>query len=624
MASIFNALNIGYSGLNAAQIGIDTTGHNISNAETEGYTRQRVVTSEAIPISITPGSRGNGVKIAEIVRVFDSFVNDRYSASAQNKEYSDTLKKNLEELSTYFPDIENVGIKQDLKNYFDLWKSLASNPSNTAVKVALAQQAQTLTQHISQTQDKIVALQKSTDDQLLVNVEEVNRIAGQIANLNKAIDTAESDGVSNANDLRDQREQLSMAIGKLIGAKVFSGRVESNMPVDSNIATKNGNYTIQVGGFNIVDGSFVHEIGIDAKSNAGQFNDIYYERQDGVQFRFADKITGGKIGALIELRGSLINRDGKFDDGFLQQTMNTFDTFSKGLVEATNNLYAQTATNTMQSNTLSFSDNQALLSTDENFKAGTFDLVAYDINGNEVARRSVAIDASTVIDNASATNLMSDGITKNSIAEQLKAPKDDNKDNNSLNDIDDMITPTFAKPSNILTFSMKANYAASGYTFAIEDHGTNFAGVTGVNRFFDGNNASNIELNAVLKNNASEIRAFKAPSAGDNQTALDMVQLQFSSFDFKEGYNKSTSTSIYGYFDLSVTRIGSKTNAVIASNDTITSQFNAVKQEQDSISKVSIDEEMANLIRYQTSYGAAAKVITTIDQMMTTLLGIKQ
>ncbi|HQS67621.1 MAG TPA: flagellar hook-associated protein FlgK [Sulfuricurvum sp.] len=624
MASIFNALHIGYSGLNAAQIGIDTTGHNIANAETEGYSRQRVVTSTSTPISITPGSRGSGVQITEIVRIFDSFVYNRYSAAAQNKEYSDTLKKNLEELSTYFPDIDNVGIKEDLKNYFDLWQSLASNPSNTAVKVALAQQTQTLTQHISQTQAQIGALQRSTDDQILVNVEEVNRIGGQIADLNKAIDVAESDGVSNANDLRDQREMLAMSLGKLIGAKVFSGRLETNMPVDTNIATKSGSYTIQVGGFNIVDGSYFHPIGVDATSNSGQFNDIYYERQDGVRFPFADQIKGGKVGALIELRGSLIGNDGKFSDGFLQQSSNTFDVFSKGLIEATNNLYAQTATKTMQSNALSFSDNQALLSTDENFKAGTFNLIAYDINGNEVARRSVTINESTVMDNASATNFLSDGVTKNSIAEQLKAQKDDTGDNNALNDIDDMITATFAKPSNVFTLSMNATYAASGFTFAIEDQGTNFAGVTGLNRFFDGNSAKNIELSAPLQKDPSLIRGYKAPVSGDNQMALDMVQLQFTRFDFKERNNQITSDTMYGFFDQMVTRIGSKTNAVIASNDTITSQFNAIKQEYDSISKVSIDEEMANLIRYQTSYGAAAKVITTIDQMMTTLLGLKQ
>ena len=95
MASIFNALHIGYTGLNAAQIGIDTTGHNISNAETEGYSRQRVVTSTAFPVSVDPGQRGNGTQITEIVRIYDSFVFNRYSNTAQSKSYSDTMKKHL-------------------------------------------------------------------------------------------------------------------------------------------------------------------------------------------------------------------------------------------------------------------------------------------------------------------------------------------------------------------------------------------------------------------------------------------------------------------------------------------------------------------------------------------------
>ncbi|MDP1785382.1 MAG: flagellar hook-associated protein FlgK [Sulfuricurvum sp.] len=622
MGSIFNALHIGYSGLNAAQIGIDTTGHNIANAETEGYSRQRVVTSEATPISITPGGRGNGVQISEIIRVFDSFVNARYESAAQSKEYSDTLKKNLEELSTYFPDIDNVGIKEDLKNYFDLWQSLASNPSNAAVKVALAQQTQTLTQHISQTRLQIGSLQSSLDSQIKVNIDEVNRIGEQIAEINKSINAAESDGVSNANDLRDQRGLLEISLKKLAGASVFPGKIQSNTPVDSNIAIEGGSYNVQVGGFNLIDGSSFHPIGMDSSRNAGNFNDIYYERQDGFRFPIGELITGGKIGAMLELRGSKMGADGAFENGFFQETMNNLDVFSKGLIEATNNLYAQTATSSMQSNPLSFNDKQTLLSTDENFKAGTFDLIAYDINGTEVARRSVSINSSTVMDNANATNLLSDG-TRNSIAEQLRALKDDNNDNNALNDIDDMIVPSFATPSNIFSIAMQGQYESAGFTFAIEDHGTNFAGVSGLNRFFDGNNAKNIELSAPLQNNASDIRAFKSPSDGDNQTALDMVQLQFTSLDFKEGYNKTSTDTIYGRFDNLVTKVGTRTNSAITSNDSITAQFNAIKQEQDSISKVSIDEEMANLIRYQTSYGAAAKVITTIDQMMTTLLGLK-
>lgn len=623
MASIFNSLHIGYSGLNAAQIGIDTTGHNIANAETEGYTRQRVVVSAATPVSITPGQRGNGAAITEIVRVFDSFVNNRYILASQNKEHSDILKKNLRELSTYFPDIANVGIKSDLTSYFDKWQALASNPNNTAVKVDLAQMTMTLTQHISKTRDKMLALQKSLDDQIRVSVEEVNRIGQQIADINGAINVAESDGVSNANDLRDQRAQLQMTLSKLIGSNTFEGKIQSNTLVDGNIAVAMGDYTIQVGGFNLVDGTLFHPIGIEDGTNANNFNDIFYERQDGVKFPFADLIRGGKIGAMLELRGTRLQQDGSFENGFIQESMNRLDIFAKGLIESTNSLYAQSATDRMQSNALPFSDKQALLSSDQNFKAGTFDVVIYDINGTAVARRSITINTTTVMNNASATNTLSNGVP-NSIIEQLRALQDDNQDNNALNDIDDMIAASFATPDNVLSLSLEGKYANSGYKFAIEDNGTNFAGVTGVNRFFDGKDARSISLTAPLQADPSKIRAFKSPAVGDNQMALDMVQLQFSRIDFIESYNKTNTNTIYGYYDEMVTRIGTRTNSEILRNDTLLAQFNAIKQEHDSISKVSIDEEMANLIRYQTSYGAAAKVITTIDQMMTTLLGIKQ
>lgn len=621
MASIFNALHIGYSGLNAAQIGIDTTGHNISNASTEGYSRQRVVTAAATPVSIDPGQRGNGTQITEIARIFDQFVFDRYSVTSQNKANSDTLKSNLQELSTYFPDIEKNGIKNDLQNYFNSWQSFASNPSNDAQKVALAQQTQTLTTDINKARLQMVALQNSLNDQVAVSINEVNRIAGQIAGLNKSINLAEAGGVNNANDLRDQRNQLELTLSNLVGSKAINGQITSNNAVDPNIAINNGAYTMLIGGFNIIDGANFHPIGIDKSGNKNGYNELYYERQDGAKIPFDQSITGGKVGALLELRGTTINSNGDFENGFLQETINNLDAFAKGVIESTNNVYAQSATSQMRSNPLSFSNNQSLLSTDQNFKAGTFDVVAYDINGKETARRTITINASTVMDNAAATNLLPDG-TPNSIVEQLKAIKDDNADMNALNDINSVLSTAFTTPANVLSVDVSAAFASQGYTFAIEDNGTNFAGVTGVNRFFDGQDAKSISLNTALKSDPMKIRGFRSPSNGDDQTALAMVNLQFASVDFKNGLTTSSDT-IYGYYDTMVTRVGTRTNTAVTTNDSITAQFNAMKQEQDSISKVGIDEEMANLIRYQTSYGAAAKVITTIDQMMTTLLGIK-
>ena len=117
MPSIFNSLHIGYTGLNASQAGVSTTSHNISNAESEGYTRQRVMTAAATPISSLEGQVGNGADIQTIQRVFDNFVFDRYTAISSDKEYADFSETTLNELSTYFPEIEGVGIKADLAKY---------------------------------------------------------------------------------------------------------------------------------------------------------------------------------------------------------------------------------------------------------------------------------------------------------------------------------------------------------------------------------------------------------------------------------------------------------------------------------------------------------------------------
>ena len=78
MANLFNTLGIGYSGLNTAQVGINTTGQNVANAETDGYSRKRVIQSAATPLETAPGNIGNGVEVQNIERVFDNFVFSRY------------------------------------------------------------------------------------------------------------------------------------------------------------------------------------------------------------------------------------------------------------------------------------------------------------------------------------------------------------------------------------------------------------------------------------------------------------------------------------------------------------------------------------------------------------------
>ena len=624
MASMFNTLSVGYSGLNAAQVEINTTGHNVANANTKGYTRQRVMTSAATPLNTDSLNVGNGVKVQNITRVFNNFVFDRYNAVSADKENSDTKRQTLETLSTYFPEIDGVGVKADVQKYYDSWQTFADNPNNNSVKVALVHQSETLASHIQETQSKVLDLQKQTNEEIATNVNQVNDLAKQLAHVNLAINNAENGSGNSANDLRDKRNVLERSLSKLIGAKVNQGELKANIQVGDNSNTRTGSYTLNVDGFNIVDGDTFHPLHLDNKSNKFGFYDISYERQDGVLIPMNEDIKGGKIGALLDLRGTKLDTTtGMPVDGTIQKTAANLDAFAKGLIEGTNNLYAQSASKSKESNEVELNDSTPLVNSQLNIKQGSFNVVVYDVDGNEVASRKINIDSKTSM-----------SVTDDSIRAQIEANKDDNGDNNANDDVDDYINFHYgssASGKNSLDLSVKDAAASKGYTFSIKDNysdgsfnsGTNFAGAIGLGRYFDGDNARNIKVTDKFKDDPTKLHAGYSSSGGDNRLALDMVQQQYEKYDFKVGLDTYHET-IKGMFDTTSTYVGVATNSAISKNDTITTQFNATALEYKSVSKVSIDEEMTNLIKYQTSYSAAAKVITTVDKMMQTLLGIKQ
>ena len=626
MASIFNTLGIGYSGLSVAQVGINTTGQNIANAENEGYTRQRVITSAATPLSTSAGNIGNGVEVQDIKRVFDNFVFDRYNKISSDKEYSDFERQTLEELSTYFPEVDGVGIKADLAEYYNMWQTFADNPDNDSIKVALAKQTETLTQHIQQTQTQVLDLQMQINDQLGVNINEVNSLTKQLADINKSIEIAESGGGYSANDLRDKRNIVEKSLSRLIGAEVKQGQLESNIQIDSNSNTRDGSYTLSVNGFNIVDGSTCHPLRITKDDNEYGFYSLFYERQDGMLIPMEEEINGGKVGAILALRGGAIDTtSGMPTDGVLQTVVAEMDAFASGLIESTNNLYAKSARAKMESNYINLHPVGSLVSSSLNINPGSFDIIVYDIDGNEVAKRTIEINTATS---------MSGVANSNSIQGQIEANKDDNDDANANNDIDDFIKFNYAPSATgeiKLELGMDALFESQGYTFAVVDNlpdgnfasGTNFAGAIGLGSYFEGTNARDINLNLAYKNNPTALHAGYSSNAGDSRVALDMVQQQFESYKFKVE-NEEYDTTIYGMFDITSTYVGISTNSAVSRNETVSTQFVATEMEYNSITKVSIDEEMTNLIKYQTSYGAAAKVITTVDQMMQTLLGMKQ
>jgi flagellar hook-associated protein 1 FlgK len=213
-----------------------------------------------------------------------------------------------------------------------------------------------------------------------------------------------------------------------------------------------------------------------------------------------------------------------------------------------------------------------------------------------------------------------------SIVKDINSNSDDNDDLNSLNDIDDEFVATYIVDKyNTGTFQIKQLNPSKGYKIAIEDNGTNFAGALGLHRFFDGVNAKDIRLNRALQDDPTLINAYKPPVNGDNAVANDMQQLQYERLDFYSHDRRTVNNeTISGFYKLTTTQIATDTDAIVLEVETKTAVFKAVEMEQESISKVSIDEELTNLMRYQTGYTANAKVVTTIDQMLETLLGLKR
>ncbi len=629
MSSILNTLNIGYSALNASQVGVNTTGHNIANAEVDGYTRQRVVTSAVAPLDLAPGNVGNGVEITEIKRVFDNFVFDRYNSISADKEYSDYEERTLSELTTYFPEIDGVGVKSDLAEFYNMWQNLADNPTNDSIKMSLTKQVETLSEHITQTKEQVTQLQYQVNEDLVVAVGEVNSLAKELAELNNGIQAAESGEAYTANDLRDKRNVVERSLSRLMGGKVNAGVINSDISVDSTSNKSSGSYSLNVGGFNIVDGGTFHPLKIINDDNSKGFYSISYERQDGKLIPMENYIKDGKVGAMLDLRGgTLETTSGAPVDGTIQNTVAELDAFAKGLIESTNNLYASSPKTLMSSNIVDIADSDSLVNSSLNIKEGAFDLVVYDIDGNVTATRTINIDYGTVMKGGEGTN---------SIEGQILASKDDNANNSANDDIDDFFKDGFnfspaADGTLRLELSIDATSKSQGFSFSIKDSlktndfssGSNFAGALGMSKLFDGDSADNIRLTSAFAQNPTLISASSTSTIGDNSLALAMMQHQFESFDINVGDKTTFKTTAYGMFDIIATGVGTATNSAITRNETVGTQFNAIEMEYFATSKVSVDEEMTNLIKYQSSYSAAAKIITTVDEMMQTLLGIKR
>lgn len=606
MGGILSSLNTSQTGLNAHQLMVDVTGNNIANASDEFYSRQRVIVSPEKPLYFQNYNLGRGVDIETIQRIHDEFTFSRYRKAASDAQFYDTEFTTLREASAFFPEVDGVGIYNDIEQYFNAWKDVEKNPSDPAQKQVLAQNTQTLITNIKDTRRRILDLQIKQSEELKVTIEEINSIGKQIAEINQKLGEMEdSRELKQANELRDRRDELEFNLSKLIGNNVFKDKLKSHSRLNSESADFDYGYTLNIaGGFNIVDGPIHHPIIIDNKDNENGLYSVYFQGDDFKRVDITDKIAGGKSGALLDLV-SFGKNGGKI--GKLQEYINHLDTFTRGFIEATNGVYAQSATNEVKSEVLSITKDDVLSNSIYNIKNGGFDVIIYDSKGNEMLRKSIQIDGITTMED---------------VVNLLNKNTDDNNDNNPLNDFDDFFTAYYDNEAK--QFQILPKDSSMGLNVSIEDKGSNFTGAIGINRFLDGSNANDISLNSVYVNDPTLIRQWKAPVSGNFDIATMMLELQHKDSEFYPLRGKKQEMTIPQYFQFVTGKVATDTNEVQVLGDTKQSVLAAVKKEFLAISQVSIDEEMVNLIKFQSGYAANAKVITTIDRMIDTLLTIKQ
>lgn len=520
MRSTFHLLETAKRSLFTQQAALQTTGHNIANANTVGYSRQVVNMQATRPIeavgmshSTYPGQLGTGVEFTSITRVREKFLDDQFRN--ENKSYgnwsiqSDTLEK----LETIVNEPSDTGIRTVLDNFWKSWSDLTKDPENVTGRKIVRENALALSDAFNFTSKQLSDLSGDLTANIGVKATEATSIASSIASLNKEIQRIEGLG-DDANDLRDQRDLLTDNLSKI---------------VNINITDTPQGYTINMGAVNLVTGGTSGTLTTESVMSSYSSGDL----------------NSG------EITGMIISRDRYVAD------------YQKQL-----------------------------------------DTLANTIANGEI---TVTIPEGSVLpDGIELTKVLADGSTQNV----------------TLTGSDRTVG------SGGLTVKLKGinGLHQLGYNLSdpVETGGAFFTASDGSSTI----TAANFQLSADIKADPSKIATSLRTSGtgtsekvvkGNNVLALLMSGLKDTPFNFNlsgggsaaitQGTTSDFFTSIVGQLGVQA----SEASRQMTNQNALVEQVDSRRQ---SVSGVSIDEEMTNMIKFQHAYSAAARVMTAVDEML--------
>lgn len=303
-------LYVAMTGLFAQKKCIDVTAHNIANASTPGYTRQRAELCTKDPWPVPgfnmprgAGQLGTGVQVRTIERIRDQFLDQQIRQQTLLQGEWQQRNNTLSQVETIFMELSDNGLNSVMDKFWDDWNQLSKFPDSSPVRTTVVESSVTLADTIRHTYSQLKTLQNDLNEQVRIKVDHANSILNQIADLNKQIQTASVSGLS-PNDLLDRTDMLLDELNKTVSAEV---KVQGDQTVN-----------VMIGGMNVVDGlkatlltaeadaQGFYQVGVDlGKGNnvLMQWSDLGGEFQGLVKAR--DNDVGGYMTELDQLAVSL-------------------------------------------------------------------------------------------------------------------------------------------------------------------------------------------------------------------------------------------------------------------------------------------------------------------------------
>jgi len=618
--STFSGIEMGKRSLYAHEQSIQTAGHNLSNSSTEGYTRQRVELKATDPLyrpdlsrAETPGQIGQGVSVEAIRRQRDELLDQRIVAQTNGEGYWKTRDNYLLMMEQIYNEPAETSVRTRMDQFWDSWQELSVYPESRASRQAVLARGETLVDAIHQQYRGLQGVRDIINGDIEGVTRQVNDLSKQIAGLNEEIVKVKAMG-DNPNDLMDRRDLLTEKMSELI-----------NITVDQRDPDE---YVIHTAGLELVQGksfrTFELKTGIE---NDGYAEVVWSENGKRAEF------SGGKLGALIELR-----------DGDFRKEVQNLDTMTMSFVDLVNDIHKDGTGANGKSGVDFFTEQNFINNVAGNYDRngdGEYDSsYIFRVTGaNRLsAREQVGLEGTMTLSSANGTvtvpyhpnDMVADVVARinNSGAEVvasldregrlvMKGTTAENRDN------PDFVIRRMEDSGRFLAgyAGVLANAGAAGaYTWERADAVTSLAqgdlqyAVSPI-----AHPAGWMEINKQIKADVNTIAAgFAEPDGsvlpGDNRAAVAIAAIRNSAVMV------GNTRTFDDFFADTITNIGLKGEQASRSLETQLAIMKELRDMRDTISGVNIDEELADIIKFQHGYNAAAKFITTQNEMLDTVI----